>query len=470
MADVFISHSSKDKEIADKVCAALEAKGLKCWIAPRDIVPGSEWAVAISNAIAEIKAMVVIYSENSQQSTQVPKEIALAEKRGKCILPYKIDATELTGAFEYYLSGSHWIVANPKNDEYKLDEMYGVIVGMMQQPVQQITKNTYVDNLIIHNPEQVTVQVQEPVAGLKTNGKKAIWIIGICVAAVAVFLLGLLIFKNMQKPEEKNEETKKESLSTEQSEKTESESEEATKEEQPIIDETDFEYSITQGEITITKYLGTNTNVVIPATIKELPVTGIGNNAFQGDENLQTIELPKGLKTIGDWAFAESGLTKIKIPESVLEIGENAFINCISLERVYLPSDLSEIKSYTFFGCCKLANVDIPRGIIRIGDWAFAYTPFSGIDIGGTAVTEIGVGAFASCENLVSVVLPSNVKIVKAGAFQFCEKLTSMVIPDEVEAVAFSAFYGVYDVIIEYQGNSYTYEEARYLPIMAWEE
>ena len=206
MADVFISHSSKDKEIADKVCAALEAKGLKCWIAPRDIVPGSEWAVAISNAIAEIKAMVVIYSENSQQSTQVPKEIALAEKRGKCILPYKIDATELTGAFEYYLSGSHWIVANPKNDEYKLDEMYGVIVGMMQQPVQQITKNTYVDNLIIHNPEQVTVQVQEPVAGLKTNGKKAIWIIGICVAAVAVFLLGLLIFKNMQNPEEKNEE------------------------------------------------------------------------------------------------------------------------------------------------------------------------------------------------------------------------------------------------------------------------
>lgn len=98
MADVFISHSSIDKEVADKVCATLEAKGLTCWIAPRDIVPGSEWAVAISNAIAEIKAMVVIYSKNAEQSTQVPKEIALAEKRGKCILPYKIDDTELTGA------------------------------------------------------------------------------------------------------------------------------------------------------------------------------------------------------------------------------------------------------------------------------------------------------------------------------------------------------------------------------------
>lgn len=468
MADVFISHSSIDKEVADKVCEALEAKGLKCWIAPRDIVPGSEWAVAISNAIAEIKAMVVIYSENSQQSTQVPKEIALAEKRGKSILPYKIDATELTGAFEYYLSGSHWIVANPKNDEYKLDEMYGVIVGMMQQPVQQITKNTYVDNLIIHNPEQVTVQVQEPVTGLKTNGKKAIWIIGICAAAVAVFLLGLLIFKNMQNSEEKSEETKKESLSTEQSEKTESKSEEATKEEKQTIDEADFEYSVTQGEITITKYLGTNANVVIPSTIKELPVTAIGNNAFQGDENLQTIELPKSLKTIGDWAFAESSLTKIKIPESVSEIGENAFINCAALEKVTLPPNLREIRTCTFFGCAKLAEINIPESLIRIGDWAFAYTPFATIDISSVAVTEIGAGAFANCDELISVKLPSGVKVIKAGAFQHCKKLTSVLIPDGVETVAYSAFYGSDEVMIEYQGKSYTLDEARYLSIMAW--
>ena len=46
MADVFISHSSIDKELADKVCETLEARSLKCWIAPRDIMPGSEWAVA----------------------------------------------------------------------------------------------------------------------------------------------------------------------------------------------------------------------------------------------------------------------------------------------------------------------------------------------------------------------------------------------------------------------------------------
>ena len=68
MADVFISHSSKDKVIADKMCEALEEKGLKCWIAPRDITPGTEWAVAISDAIATIKVMVVIYSAMCQRN------------------------------------------------------------------------------------------------------------------------------------------------------------------------------------------------------------------------------------------------------------------------------------------------------------------------------------------------------------------------------------------------------------------
>ena len=81
MTDVFISHSSIDKAIADKLCEALEAKGLKCWIAPRDIAAGSEWAAAISEAISETKVMLLVYSHNSAQSTQVPKEINLAEKK-----------------------------------------------------------------------------------------------------------------------------------------------------------------------------------------------------------------------------------------------------------------------------------------------------------------------------------------------------------------------------------------------------
>jgi len=466
MADVFISHSSIDKEIAEKVCAALEAKGLTCWIAPRDIVPGSEWAVAISNAIAEIKAMVVIYSANSQQSTQVPKEIALAEKRGKNILPYKIDDTELTGAFEYYLSGSHWIVADPKKDDYKLDEMYGVIVGMMQQPTQ---KNTYIDNLIIQNPEQVTVQVQDGVAGVKLGKKKVFLAMGMVAAVVALLVGILLVAKSMQSKGEDLKEKENESVSIEQSKEQESEElTEDTEASQQDTEQMDFEYTVRDGVASVTGYLGTDTHVVIPAYINGIQITSIANNAFQNCENLQTIELPEGLQTIGAWAFAESGLTQIQIPDSVSEIGENAFINCVALEKVKLPWELIEISTRCFFGCTGLIELNLPQGLQKIGDWAFAYTPFMTLELTDATITEIGVGAFANCEHLVSVKLPSSVKVVKEGAFQYCTNLTSLVIPDGVEVVAYSAFFGADEVILEYQGEAYTLEEARYLPIMAW--
>lgn len=466
MADVFISHSSIDKEIAEKVCAALEAKGLTCWIAPRDIVPGSEWAVAISNAIAEIKAMVVIYSANSQQSTQVPKEIALAEKRGKNILPYKIDDTELTGAFEYYLSGSHWIVADPKKDDYKLDEMYGVIVGMMQQPTQ---KNTYIDNLIIQNPEQVTVQVQDGVAGVKPDKKKVFLVIGM-VAAVLALLVGiLLVAKYMQSKGEDLKERENESVSIEQSkEPVSEESTEDIETSQQDTEQIDFEYSVKNGVASVTGYLGNDTHLVIPKYIYGIQITSIADNAFQDCKNLQTIELPEGLQSIGAWAFAESSLEEIEIPESVSDIGESAFINCISLKKVILPRELAEIKTRCFFGCSGLVQLNLPQELLRIGDWAFAYTPFAALELSDATITEIGTGAFAGCENLQTVRLPSTLKRVNAGAFQFCTNLTSLVIPDGVEAVAYSAFFGADEVILEYQGEAYTLEEARYLPIMAW--
>ena len=54
-ADVFISHSSKDKHVADAICAVLERRGLRCWIAPRDVTPGASWGAA-AQLTAEVAA------------------------------------------------------------------------------------------------------------------------------------------------------------------------------------------------------------------------------------------------------------------------------------------------------------------------------------------------------------------------------------------------------------------------------
>ena len=73
--DVFISHASEDKPTADAVCARLEADGIRCWIAPRDILPGTEWGEAIVDAIEGGRVMVLVFSAQTNLSRQVIREV-----------------------------------------------------------------------------------------------------------------------------------------------------------------------------------------------------------------------------------------------------------------------------------------------------------------------------------------------------------------------------------------------------------
>ena len=74
--DVFISYSSKDKKVADAVCAALESVKIRCWVAPRDVLAGEIWQEAIANAIEKSHIMVLIFSSNSNNSKDVSKDQA----------------------------------------------------------------------------------------------------------------------------------------------------------------------------------------------------------------------------------------------------------------------------------------------------------------------------------------------------------------------------------------------------------
>lgn len=109
--EVFISYASQDKAVGDAVCAALEDNNVRCWIAPRDIRFGEQWAGAINNAIKSSKIMVLIFSKNSNQSKQVANELTLAVNSSITVIPFKIDNIYPSGLFEYYLAGTHWLDA-----------------------------------------------------------------------------------------------------------------------------------------------------------------------------------------------------------------------------------------------------------------------------------------------------------------------------------------------------------------------
>jgi hypothetical protein len=109
--DVFISYSSRDKNVANAIVATLEAKKLRCWIAPRDILPGKQWAGAILDGISDTRVMVLIFSKNSNTSPQVLREVDRAVSRGVVIIPFRIENTVMSKEMEYYISAAHWLDA-----------------------------------------------------------------------------------------------------------------------------------------------------------------------------------------------------------------------------------------------------------------------------------------------------------------------------------------------------------------------
>ena len=103
--DVFVSYSSKDQEIADRLVQILENCGIRCWIASRDIPDGGIWAVEIDRAIQASRAFVLLLSKNSLASKQVYKELNLADKPCENKYPIRIDNAPLSEGFNYHLSG-----------------------------------------------------------------------------------------------------------------------------------------------------------------------------------------------------------------------------------------------------------------------------------------------------------------------------------------------------------------------------
>jgi TIR domain len=109
--DAFISYSSHDKTAADAACAALEASGVRCWIAPRDITPGVEWGAAIIDAINQSRVLVLIFSARANGSPQIRREVERAVHKAIPIIPLRIEDIAPTDSLEYFIGTVHWLDA-----------------------------------------------------------------------------------------------------------------------------------------------------------------------------------------------------------------------------------------------------------------------------------------------------------------------------------------------------------------------
>ena len=122
--DVFISHSSADSTLAFAICHYLEERSIRCWIAPRDVQGGIEYAESIILGIRNCKIMVVLFNENANNSLFVKTEVERAFNYKSIIIPFKIDDTIPSTKLELFLGSVHWLDAVKGNAEDYFDLLY----------------------------------------------------------------------------------------------------------------------------------------------------------------------------------------------------------------------------------------------------------------------------------------------------------------------------------------------------------
>jgi hypothetical protein len=192
--DVFLSHSSKDKVIADAVCATLEAAGIRCWIAPRDILPGANWGEAIIDALSASKAMVLIFSTNSNDSGQVVREVERAISKNIPVIPFRIENVPLSKAMEYFISTAHWLDAFPFYEKH---------LAVLSQRLAGLIQNEATDARVERSPLAAA-----PLSTAQQTTRKATQLIvgaGVVTALSVAIMASLLNFPGRQNAPERPE-------------------------------------------------------------------------------------------------------------------------------------------------------------------------------------------------------------------------------------------------------------------------
>ena len=129
--DVFISYSHPDKAAADAACATLEQAGIRCWIEPRDIVPGMDWGESIVTATTGAKVLVLIFSQHANESPQIKREVERAVAKGLPIIPVRIEDTVPSKALEYFISTPHWLDAFTPPLEERLTQLAAAVKALL---------------------------------------------------------------------------------------------------------------------------------------------------------------------------------------------------------------------------------------------------------------------------------------------------------------------------------------------------
>jgi hypothetical protein len=205
--DAFISYSSRDKTVADAVCARLESAGIRCWIAPRDVLAGRSYGEAIIEAIHSAKVMVLVFSSNANSSTHIAKEVERAVSHGVAILPFQIENVAPGISLDYFIGSVHWLDAMTPPMEKHLDDLAATVhkllplapgqpgVPAVQPPEiweRSAPGNSPTSTSGVAAPSLINERINERAS--RAASSKTIWI-GLAAVVLAVIVAGLFLLR-----------------------------------------------------------------------------------------------------------------------------------------------------------------------------------------------------------------------------------------------------------------------------------
>jgi TolB-like protein len=184
--DVFLSYSSIDKTAADTVCSILEQKGISCWMAPRDITPGLDFAEAIVDGIKSSKLFILLYSSNSNNSKQVIREVDRAVHSGLPVINLRLEDVPLSKQLEYYLGSVHWLDALTPPLEGHIDKLSEVVKIFLRK---DDSREDDLEKVILDGILHLGQDKSAVTAGGKNKKKKRV----VAVAIIAVIVIALIL-------------------------------------------------------------------------------------------------------------------------------------------------------------------------------------------------------------------------------------------------------------------------------------
>ena len=409
--DVFISYSHKDTNIADAICNRLESNGIRCWYAPRNIQPGHEWAEDILLALGESKVMVLVFTDSSNNSTQVKREVSAAISNGVTIIPFKCTISQPTGSMQYYLSTLHWMDAMTDSLEASIaklsDECHRILdinIQTISKPTQEPTPSKEESNVY-----STYIQPQE--------NKNKLPNLAIIVAVVAVVIVILCIVLAPKKDSSDIEIVGNTTTATPTEETTTEAKTEPTQEE-PAVVVADGEYydDPNNDSPDVENYL-----YEVSYLYTDIYEKGVCLQKYFGDAT-DVLVIPE---VIDGWP--------------VTEIGEKCFEDMDTITKVVLPETVEYIQYRAFYGCSSLVDINLPDGLTGTGGWVFAHCGIKEF-IAPKSFNSLGYGTFYSCNNLKNIVLTPEVDSLGSDTFAYLAKGCTITIPNKDVEVNIKAF------------------------------